>query len=78
MMKNHLSSAVRRTFETFMDNSLWARNLATWLAKRLAMGSRHLYDPHSKGAEAYWQLAKEIIAHDTKGIGSGVGGAALS
>jgi chromosome partitioning protein len=37
-----------------------------------------LYDAHSKGAEAYFQLAKEIIAHDTKGLGSGVGGAALS
>jgi len=37
-----------------------------------------LYDVHSKGAEAYFQLAKEIIAHDTKSVGSGVGGAALS
>lgn len=37
-----------------------------------------LYDPQSKGAEAYFQLAKEIIAHDTKGLGSGVGGAAIS
>jgi chromosome partitioning protein len=36
-----------------------------------------LYDGHSKGAEAYFQLGKEIIAHDTKGIGSGAGGAAL-
>ena len=34
-----------------------------------------LYDVHSKGAEAYIQLAKEIIAHDTKGIGSGAGSA---
>jgi chromosome partitioning protein len=36
-----------------------------------------LYDVHSKGAEAYFQLGKEIIAHDTKGIGSGAGSAAL-
>ncbi|HEY8187847.1 MAG TPA: ParA family protein [Pyrinomonadaceae bacterium] len=36
-----------------------------------------LYDVHSKGAEAYFQLAKEILAHDTKGIGSGAGSAAL-
>ena len=36
-----------------------------------------LYDVHSKGAEAYVQLAKEIIAHDTKGVGSGVGSAPL-
>jgi len=37
-----------------------------------------LYDVHSKGAEAYVQLAKEIIAHDTKGVGSGAGSVALS
>jgi len=36
-----------------------------------------LYDPHSKGADAYFQLGKEIMAHDEKGIGSGVGGATL-
>jgi chromosome partitioning protein len=31
-----------------------------------------LYDIHSKGAEAYFQLAKEILAHDTKGSGPGI------
>ena len=36
-----------------------------------------LYDVHSRGAEAYFQLAKEIIAHDTKGVGSGAGSAPL-
>lgn len=36
-----------------------------------------LYDPHSRGADAYLQLGKEIIAHDTKGIGSGAGSVAL-
>jgi chromosome partitioning protein len=36
-----------------------------------------LYDVHSKGAEAYFQLGKEIIAHDTKGIGTGAGSAAV-
>lgn len=36
-----------------------------------------LYDPHSRGADAYFQLGKEIIAHDTKGIGSGAGSVAL-
>ena len=30
-----------------------------------------LYDIRSKGAEAYFQLAKEILAHDTKGSGQG-------
>jgi chromosome partitioning protein len=37
-----------------------------------------LYDPNSKGAEAYFQLGKEIMAHDTKGIGSGAGSATFS
>ncbi|MDQ2921114.1 MAG: chromosome partitioning protein ParA, partial [Acidobacteriota bacterium] len=38
-----------------------------------------LYDAHSKGAEAYFQLGKEIVAHDnTKGIGSGAGSSAIS
>lgn len=36
-----------------------------------------LYDPHSRGADAYFQLGKEIISHDTKGIGSGAGSVAL-
>jgi chromosome partitioning protein len=36
-----------------------------------------LYDPHSKGAESYFQLGKEIIAHDTQTFGSGIGSAAL-
>jgi chromosome partitioning protein len=37
-----------------------------------------LYDPHSKGAEAYYHLAKEIIANDTKAVGSGAGSPAVS
>lgn len=36
-----------------------------------------LYDIQSKGAEAYFQLAKEILAHDTKGIGPGLGRTAV-
>jgi chromosome partitioning protein len=36
-----------------------------------------LYDVHSKGSQAYFQLAKEILAHDTKGVGSGVGRTAV-
>ena len=36
-----------------------------------------LYDVHSKGAEAYFQLAREILAHDTKGLGSGFERAAV-
>jgi chromosome partitioning protein len=36
-----------------------------------------LYDIHSKGAEAYFQLAREILAHDTKGLGAGFERAAV-
>lgn len=35
------------------------------------------YDVHSKGAQAYFQLAKEILANDTKGVGSGIGRSAV-
>lgn len=36
------------------------------------------YDVHSKGAQAYFQLAKEILANDTKGVGTGVGSTAVT
>ncbi len=36
-----------------------------------------LYDIHSKGSEAYFELAKEILAHDTKAVGPGVGRTAV-
>ena len=36
-----------------------------------------LYDPHSKGAEAYFQLAKEILANDSQGLGPGLERAAI-
>ena len=36
-----------------------------------------LYDKHSKGSEAYIDLAKEILAHDAKATGPGVGHTAV-
>ncbi|MEP6920376.1 MAG: ParA family protein [bacterium] len=36
-----------------------------------------LYDPHSKGSDAYTELAKEIIAHDAKATGPGFGRTAV-
>ncbi|HKY26530.1 MAG TPA: AAA family ATPase [Pyrinomonadaceae bacterium] len=36
-----------------------------------------LYDKHSKGSEAYIDLAREILAHDSKAIGPGVGRTAV-
>lgn len=43
---------------------------------RLAEAPSHgkpilLYDPHSRGCQSYLELAKEVIAHDTKGPGQG-------
>ena len=37
-----------------------------------------LYDVHSKGAQAYFQLAKEILANDAKGAGPGIGSTAVA
>ncbi|MGH9966293.1 MAG: ParA family protein [Pyrinomonadaceae bacterium] len=36
-----------------------------------------LYDKHSKGSEAYIDLAREILAHDAKAAGPGVGRTAV-
>jgi chromosome partitioning protein len=36
-----------------------------------------LYDKHSKGSEAYIDLAREIIAHDAKAVGPGFGRTAV-
>ncbi|MFQ5663064.1 MAG: ParA family protein [Terriglobia bacterium] len=43
---------------------------------RLAEAPSHgkpvlLYDPHSRGCESYLELAKEVIAHDSKSAGQG-------
>ena len=45
---------------------------------RLAEAPSHgkpilFYDIHSRGAEAYIQLAKEVLAHDQKRLGAGAG-----
>jgi len=79
--RTRLSSAVATDLRDFYGQQVFEtvipRNVR--LAEAPSYGKPiTLYDPHSKGAEAYLQLAKEIIAHDTKGIGSGVGSTALS
>jgi chromosome partitioning protein len=79
--RTRLSSAVASDLRDFYGQQVFEtvipRNVR--LAEAPSYGKPiTLYDPHSKGAEAYLQLAKEIIAHDTKGIGSGVGGTTLS
>ena len=79
--RTRLSSAVASDLRDFYGQQVFEtvipRNVR--LAEAPSYGKPiTLYDPHSKGAEAYLQLAKEMIAHDTKGIGSGVGGTTLS
>jgi chromosome partitioning protein len=79
--RTNLSSAVASDLRDFYGQQVFQamipRNVR--LAEAPSYGKPiSLYDPHSKGAEAYFQLAKEIIAHDSKAIGSGVIGPTLS
>ena len=79
--RTNLSSAVASDLRDFYGQQVFAtvipRNIR--LAEAPSYGKPiTLYDPHSKGAEAYFQLGKEIMAHDTKGIGSGAGSATFS
>ena len=79
--RTNLSSAVASDLRDFYGQQVFVtvipRNVR--LAEAPSYGKPiTLYDAHSKGAEAYLQLAKEIIAHDTKGIGSGAGSATFS
>ena len=78
--RTNLSSAVASDLRDFYGRQVFEtvipRNVR--LAEAPSYGKPiTLYDLHSKGAEAYFQLGKEIIAHDTKGIGSGAGSAAV-
>jgi chromosome partitioning protein len=79
--RTNLSSAVASDLRDFYGQQVFEtvipRNVR--LAEAPSYGKPiTLYDAHSKGAEAYLQLAREVIAHDTKGIGSGAGSIALS
>jgi chromosome partitioning protein len=78
--RTNLSSAVASDLRDFYGRQVFEtvipRNVR--LAEAPSYGKPiTLYDPHSRGADAYFQLGKEIIAHDTKGIGSGAGSVAL-
>ena len=79
--RTNLSSAVASDLRDFYGQQVFETVIPRTV--RLAEAPSHgkpiiLYDIHSKGAEAYFQLAKEILAHDTKGTGTGVGGSAVS
>lgn len=78
--RTNLSSAVASDLRDFYGRQVFETTIPrnVRLAEAPSYGKPiTLYDPHSKGADAYFQLGKEIIAHDTKGIGSGAGSAVV-
>ena len=78
--RTNLSSAVAADLRDFYGQQVFETTIPrnVRLAEAPSYGKPiTLYDPHSRGAEAYVQLGKEIMAHDTKGIGSGAGSASL-
>ena len=73
--RTNLSAAVASDLRDFYGQQVFESVIPRNV--RLAEAPSHgkpiiLYDMHSKGAEAYFKLAKEILAHDTKGPGQGV------
>lgn len=73
--RTNLSSAVATDLRDFYGQQVFETTIPrnVRLAEAPSYGKPiTLYDPTSKGAEAYFQLAKEIIAHDAKAAGSGL------
>lgn len=78
--RTNLSAAVSSDLRDFYGRQVFEtvipRNIR--LAEAPSFGKPIiLYDAHSKGSEAYFGLAKEILAHDQKGAGTGVGRTAV-
>jgi len=72
-LSRQVASDLRSFFGAQIFQSVIPRNV------RLAEAPSHgkpicLYDIHSRGAEAYANLAKEVISSDEKRIGQGAGG----
>jgi chromosome partitioning protein len=70
-LSKQVSADLRSFFGSQVFETIIPRNV------RLAEAPSHglpviFYDIHSKGAEAYMQLAKEVIAHAEKRVGQGV------
>ena len=81
--RTNLSAAVAADLRDFYGQQVFQtvipRNVR--LAEAPSYGKPIItYDPHSKGAEAYSQLAREIIsreiAYESKGVGQGTGSSA--
>lgn len=78
--RTNLSAAVAADLRDFYGQQVFETVIPRNV--RLAEAPSHgkpiiLYDVHSKGSEAYFQLAKEILANDAKGVGSGIGRSAV-
>jgi len=74
--RTNLSAAVASDLRDFYGRQVFETVIPRTV--RLAEAPSHgkpiiSYDIHSKGAEAYFQLAKEILAHDTQSTGPGLG-----
>jgi chromosome partitioning protein len=72
--RTNLSHQVRDDLKSFFGDQLFLtvipRNVR--LAEAPSYGKPvMLYDPRSRGAETYIQLAKEVIEHAQKGVGTG-------
>ena len=73
-LSKQVASDLRSFFGTQIFQSVIPRNVR--LAEAPSHGKPiHFYDIHSRGAEAYINLAKEVIANGQKRIGKGAGGA---
>lgn len=71
-LSKQVASDLRSFFGSQVFNTIIPRNV------RLAEAPSHgkpimFYDIHSKGADAYFQLAKEVIANEQKRTGQGTG-----
>ncbi len=69
-LSRQVMADLRSFFGTQVFNAIIPRNVR--LAEAPSYGKPILtYDIHSRGAEAYMQLAEEVIAHDQKSAGAG-------
>ena len=72
-LSKQVASDLRSFFGSQVFESVIPRNVR--LAEAPSHGKPiHLYDIHSRGAEAYINLAKEVISSGQKRIGKGAGG----
>ena len=72
-LSKRVSNDLRGFFGSQVFESVIPRNVR--LAEAPSHGKPiHFYDIHSKGAEAYVNLAKEVIISGEKRIGQGAGG----